>query len=46
MGLYVMVWGGYRWWLGLLYAAAGFAFLFGMFDRVINVLWYPSLLLG
>lgn len=46
MGLYILVWGGYRWWLGALYAAAGLAFLYVMFDRVVAVIWYPSLLFG
>ncbi len=46
MGLYMVFWGGYRWWLGAVYAAGGFAFLYVMFDRIVAVIWYPSLLFG
>ncbi len=46
MGLYIVVWGGYRWWLGAVYAVGGLTFLYLMFDQLIAVLWYPSLLFG
>ena len=46
MAVYIVVWGGYRWWLGALYAAGGLAFLYVMFERVVAVMWYPSLLFG
>ena len=46
MALYIVVWGGYRLWLGALYAAGGLAFLYVMFERVVAVMWYPSLLFG
>ena len=46
MAAYIVVWGGYRWWLGALYAAGGLAFLYVMFERVVAVMWYPSLLFG
>ncbi|MEE9231131.1 MAG: tripartite tricarboxylate transporter permease [Acidobacteriota bacterium] len=41
---YLMVWGGYRWLFSVLYAGAGLLFLYVMFDQVIHVIWYPSLL--
>jgi TctA family transporter len=44
MALYMLVWGGYKWWLALLYAVFGWAFLYIMFDQVIAVMWQPSLL--
>lgn len=44
VALYLLVWGGYAWWIALIYAAAGWAFLYVMFDRIVAVLWYPSLL--
>ena len=46
MGLYILVWGGYKWWLGAIYAAAGLAFLYVMFDQIVAVIWYPSLIFG
>ncbi|MGB0632279.1 MAG: tripartite tricarboxylate transporter permease [Alphaproteobacteria bacterium] len=46
MGLYILVWGGYKWWLGALYAAGGLAFLYVMFEGIVAVIWYPSLLFG
>lgn len=46
MGLYILVWGGYAWWVGALYAAGGLVFLYGMFDRIVAVIWYPSILFG
>jgi hypothetical protein len=45
IALYLVVWGRYRWWVAALYAGAGWAFLYGMFDRIIHVVWYPSLIL-
>ena len=42
--LYVTLRGGYPWWAGLLYAAGALSFLYLVFDRVVAVLWYPSLL--
>jgi hypothetical protein len=44
MALYLLVWGRYKWWLALGYAAAGLAFMYTLFDQVIAVLWYPSIL--
>jgi hypothetical protein len=41
---YLMVWGGYRWLFSVVYAGAGLLFLYVMFDQVIHVIWYPSLL--
>ena len=44
VALYLLVWGRYAWWIALLYAAAAWLFLYVMFDRIVAVLWYPSLL--
>ncbi len=44
VALYLLVWGRYAWWIALLYAAAAWVFLYVMFDRIVAVLWYPSLL--
>ncbi len=44
VALYLLVWGRYRWWIAAIYAAAGWVFLYVMFDRIVAVLWYPSLL--
>lgn len=46
MALYILAWGGYGWRLGLVYAAGGAVFLYVMFERVVAVIWYPSLLFG
>jgi len=46
MGLYILVWGGYKWWLGAAYAAVGLGFLYVMFDEIVAVIWYPSLIFG
>ena len=46
MGLYILVWGGYKWWLGVAYAAVGLGFLYVMFDEIVAVIWYPSLIFG
>ncbi len=42
MALYLLVRGDHSWKLGLGYAAAGWAFLYFMFERIIAVVWYPS----
>lgn len=46
MGLYILVWGGYKWWVGALYATVGLGFLYVMFDEIVAVIWYPSLIFG
>ena len=46
MALYILMRTDFGWKVALIYAAAGWAFLFFMFDRIINVMWYPSVLLG
>ena len=43
--LYLKFRGGFTWRAGLLYAAGVFSFLYLVFDRIVAVLWYPSLLL-
>ncbi|MEC7489236.1 MAG: tripartite tricarboxylate transporter permease [Pseudomonadota bacterium] len=46
MGFYICLWGGYKWWLGALYAAFGLVFLYIMFEEIVAVMWYPSLVFG
>ena len=46
MGLYILVWGGYKWWLGAAYAVVGLGFLYVMFDEIVAVIWYPSVIFG
>ncbi len=43
MALYLLLRGDHDWKLALGYAAAGWAFLYFMFDRIIAVVWYPSI---
>ena len=42
--LYLRLWGGYRWVVVLPYAAAVAGFIHVMFEKVVPVLWYSSLL--
>ena len=42
--LYLKLRGGCAWWTALVYAAGAWSFLYLVFDRVVAVLWYPSLL--
>ncbi len=42
--LYLTLRGGYSWWVGLLYAAGAWSFLYLVFDRIVAVLWYSALL--
>ena len=44
IALYLVVWGRYTWPFALTYAAAGWLFLYLMFDQLVHVVWYPSLL--
>jgi hypothetical protein len=44
VGLYLWRWGGYGLKVCLGYAFVGWAFLFGFYDRVMNVLWLDSAL--
>lgn len=46
MALYLVFWGKFGWRLALTYAAFGWLFLQLMFEKVVHVIWYPSLLLG
>jgi TctA family transporter len=36
---------GYRWYVAAIYAFCGWAVLYGLFDLVADVAWYPSLIL-
>ena len=42
--LYVIVKGHQAWWSGALYAVGAWALLYGVFEHIVGVLWYPSLL--
>jgi TctA family transporter len=44
VAIYLWRWGGYGAPVCLGYAVAGWAFLFGFYDRVMNVLWLDSML--
>ncbi len=44
IALYFLSAGGYAWWYALLGAVGAWTFLYVLFDRVIAVVWYPSLL--
>ena len=46
MAAYLLLRGGRGWKLALAYGVGGWLFLYLMFDRVIAVVWYPSLVLG
>lgn len=43
--LYVIVKGRQAWWTGALYAVGAWVLLYGVFEHIVGVLWYPSLLL-
>jgi TctA family transporter len=43
---YLMMWGGYRWQLSLLYAAAAALMVWGFYGQLMGLLMYDSLLLG
>jgi hypothetical protein len=44
--LYLVFWGRYSWSFASIYAAGGWLFLYLMFDLLVHVVWYPSLLFG
>ena len=44
VALYLLSRGGCPWWTALLYAGGVWAFLYLVFDRMVAVFWYPSLL--
>ena len=46
VALYLWRWGGYGARVSLGYAFVGWVFLFGFYDRVMNVLWFDSTLSG
>ena len=46
MAAYLLLRGDRGWKLALAYGVAGWLFLYFMFGRLINVIWYPSVLLG
>ena len=44
IALYFLIVGRYAWWRALLSAIGAWVFLYVVFDRVMAVVWYPSLL--
>ena len=44
MAVYLRAWGGYGWTLAVTYGVGGWLFLYLMFEKVIQVVWYPALL--
>ena len=44
MGFYILIWGGYKLPVALIYAGGGLLFLYLMFEKLVAVMWYPSLL--
>ena len=44
IALYLVVWGKYSWLFALLYAVVCGLFLHVLFDQVVHIVWYPSLL--
>jgi TctA family transporter len=46
VSLYLWRWGGYGARVSVGYALVGWVFLFGFYDRVMNVLWFDSMLSG
>jgi TctA family transporter len=43
LGLYVVLWGRYAWWVGILFAAAIFGVLHLLYGMVLNVNFQPAL---
>jgi hypothetical protein len=46
MVLYLILWGGYRWPFAVVYGLGGLAILYGFYDRILHVFFYPSVLFG
>lgn len=44
IALYLWRWGGYGWKVSAGYAAAGWLLLYVFYDRIMSILWHPSLL--
>ena len=44
IAVYLWRWGDYGWRMSLGYAACGGLFLYGFYDRIMHILWQPSLL--
>jgi hypothetical protein len=43
---FLVIWARFGWTRSLIYAALGWACLYGIFDRLVHTNWYPSLLFG
>ena len=46
VALYILSHGRYPWWVALVYAGACWAFLYFVFDQIVAVFWFPSLVFG
>ena len=44
--VYLLRWGEYSWKISVSYAAVGLLFLYGFYDRVMNVFWHMPLIYG
>lgn len=44
--LYLLVWGGFRWYWAALYAAISWIFMHALYERLLHVAWIPSRLFG
>jgi hypothetical protein len=40
--MYLTRWGSYSWRASLGYAAGGWLMIVGFYDRILDLLWYPS----
>jgi putative tricarboxylic transport membrane protein len=40
--MYLIRWGNYNWRIALAYAAGGWLMMVGFYDRILDLLWYPS----
>jgi hypothetical protein len=43
---FLVVWAKFGWTKSLIYAAVGWAVLYGIFDWLVHTNWYPSLFFG
>lgn len=46
VAIYLWRWGHYNWKICLSYAAISWAFIYGFYDQIMNLFFYPSLLFG
>ncbi|MBT3915422.1 MAG: hypothetical protein HOF23_03560, partial [Rhodospirillaceae bacterium] len=46
VAIYLWRWGHYNWKICLSYAAITWAFIYGFYDQIMHLFFYPSLLFG